>query len=322
MKKVIQKVVSFIIAVITLVMGVATVNADVAKTSLKYAAASGLQYAIFPASTVYVSQTSYSGYSHAGKNVTDIVPTSRVYAPFDCHIVYIDKSWGYVIVESDYDVIYADGTVGKMCVGFMHDNDISDLRVGMSLVQGQAFYDKGTKAGSGGSKITGAHVHVIVMRGAFTKSMKSKYSSRGNVNIYDAFWLTPDTRITKSGYDQNKWRYLNTTVEAKKPTLTVTRAFNAPTTLNNGKNFGLRGICSVDVGVISSVTAYIQGFNGTEFTYQSNPNSKQFDIRYTVNEQFLFNRLKKGTYVYFVEVKATNGDKVSTYTFSRYFTIT
>ena len=313
-----------IMTVITLVTSVITVNADAVKTSLKYAGADGLQYAVFPAYVVYVSQTSYSGYSHAGKNVTDIVPNTRLFAPFDCHVVYIDKSWGYVVVESDYYVIYADGTRGKMCVGFMHDNDISDLWVGKHISQFEYFYDKGTKAGSGGSKITGAHVHVIVMRGAFTKSMKSKYSSRGNVNIYDAFWIAPETRITKSGYDQSNWRYLNAAVEAKKPTLTVTTAFNAPpTTLKKNKCFALRGVISTDIGVINSVKAYVKGFNGTVFSYESNPNSKQFDIRYTVNESFCFNRIKdKGTYVYYVEISAVNQGKSSTYTFSRYFTIT
>lgn len=183
-------------------------------TKTNVSAASGgtcpatLEYAMFPNGILYVSQTAYAKYSHSGKNSTDIVPNGRVVAPFSCTIKYIDKSWGYVIVQSDYPVRYADGTIDYMCVGFMHDNNVSDLKVGMHLNQGQAFYDKGTKAGSGGSKITGAHVHINVMRGKFTTSMKSKYSSRANVYIYDAFWLAPNTKITKSGYAKTKWKSL------------------------------------------------------------------------------------------------------------------
>ena len=52
-----------IMTVITLVTSVATANADVVKTSLKYTGANGLEYALFPSDVVYVSQTAYSSYS-------------------------------------------------------------------------------------------------------------------------------------------------------------------------------------------------------------------------------------------------------------------
>ena len=191
---------AFVMAIILTIASLGFSNAN------RVAAAGGtcpsiianLEYATFPNNTVNVQQTAYGSYSHSGKNVTDIVPSGRVVAPFSGSIKYIDKSWGYVIMQSDNPVRYADGTVDYMCVGFMHDNNISDLYVGKHLVKGQAFYDKGDKKGAGGKDITGAHVHIIVMRGKFSNSMKSHYSERGNVYIYNAFWLTPNTKISKS----------------------------------------------------------------------------------------------------------------------------
>lgn len=208
MKKIfgLKQVSAIILAVVAMFSGVSTVNADT-KVSNRYVGYYGYEYAMFPNSTVYVSQKAYGSYSHSGKNVTDIVPDGRLVAPFSGTIRYIDKSWGYCILESDNKVVYADGTIDYMCVGFMHDNNISNLKVGKHINQGEAFYDKGTKAGPGGSKITGAHVHIIVMKGSFKSSMKSRYSSRGNVYIYNAFWLAPGTKITKSGYSKKNWRY-------------------------------------------------------------------------------------------------------------------
>lgn len=315
-----KKISATILAAVALFSGVSTVNADTGK----YCGTNGYEYAVFPNSTVYVSQTAYGDYSHSGKNVTDIVPDGRLVAPFSGTIRYIDKSWGYVILESDNKVNWADGTVDKLCVGFMHDNDISDLWVGKHINQGEAFYDKGTKAGSGGSKITGAHVHVIVMAGAFQDTFKSKYSTRGNVYIYNAFYLAPGTSISKSGYAKSNWKYLpdQGSVSQPAPVLRVTTAFNAPTTLKKGKSFGLRGIITADVGTITNVTAYVKGANGNAYYYNVNPSCKTWNAQNTINNSFLFGKLSKGNYTYYVSVTATNGGMCTNYTFSRDFKVT
>ena len=183
---------SLLCALLVIIIDVRTVNAET------------YEYAMFPSDVVYVSQTAYGSYSHSGKNVTDIVPNSDIKAPFSGTIRYKDATWGYVILESDKEVYYADGSLEKMCVGFMHDNNISDISVGQKIKQGQAFYQKGTQ--SPDNNVTGAHVHIICMRGAFTSEFKSNYSSRGNVYIYDAFYITEQTKITKSGYSSTVWK--------------------------------------------------------------------------------------------------------------------
>lgn len=167
------------------------------------------EFAIFPNGTVNVSQVAYnSGYSHAEYNATDILPDGDVYAPFTGTIVYVDPSWGYVVLQSKNKVYYADGTLDYMCVGFMHDNNIDDLWETKEIKKGAPFYQAGTKSPPDPKyKITGAHVHIVVMRGKLS-NYTYYYSGSGNVYIYDAFFLTDTTYISRSGYDTNSWKYL------------------------------------------------------------------------------------------------------------------
>lgn len=163
--------------------------------------------AVFPNGTVNVQQVAFGGYSHSGKNATDIVPDGDVYAPFSGTIRYRDTAWNFVWLESDSEVYWADGTFGKMCVGFMHDDDISDLPVGKHINQYQAFYQKGEKEPPGNDMVTGPHVHIIVYRGGYTSALADGYGKKGNSYIYDAFYLTSNTVMKVSGYDVSKWRY-------------------------------------------------------------------------------------------------------------------
>lgn len=172
------------------------------------AEAGRVETAYFPANVVDVSQGAYNAYSHDGKNVTDICPhgDGSVQAPFTGTIRYIDKDWNYVVLESNGKVRYADGTEDYMCVGFMHDDDISDLHKGDVIQQGQTFYQQGMKAPAG-NKMTGAHVHLVVMRGRYSEQ---SYLYNGTVMIYDALALRTGTEIVRSGYDETLWRYADT----------------------------------------------------------------------------------------------------------------
>ena len=200
------KVIAVIATALLTVSGLG-VGANIMASKRVSAAPACIEYAMFPNTTLNVSQVAYGNYSHKGKNVTDIVPNGRVKAPFSGTIRMISHEHGnYVILESDFNVRFADGTIGKMCIGLAHDNNVSDLWVGKHLNQGEEFYDKGTKADSSSSaKISGAHVHVAVFRGSYS-SIKNKYN--GNVYIYDALYLSSGTKVSKSGYASNKWRYL------------------------------------------------------------------------------------------------------------------
>lgn len=170
------------------------------------------EYALFPNETVNVTQLPYGSYSHAGKNVVDIVPDGDLIAPFSGTIRYRDPSWGFVWLESDDEVYWADGSLGKMCVGFTHDEDISDLPVGKKLVQGEPFYQKGKQAATaeGKAKIKGAHVHISIYRGGFSKALTDNYGEKGNAYIYDAFYISETAKVSLgSKYGKDKWNRLD-----------------------------------------------------------------------------------------------------------------
>ena len=153
--------------------------------------ASGEDMAIFCCNSLVVTQGAFDEYSHQAQNALDIQPTEgKAFAPFNGIIVDIDEgetSCNAVWLESISKVKYADGTYDYMTVCFMHDNDISDLYVGMGLKQGDWFYDSGTAGNS-----SGAHIHIAVYRGRFNSSMRI---GNGDVYAEDAFFLLDDTYI-------------------------------------------------------------------------------------------------------------------------------
>lgn len=86
-----------------------------------------------------------------------------------------------------------------------------------------------------------------------------------------------------------------------------------PGALRVGANFGIRGVVSVDKGVIISVYGAIMDVEG-KTVYQEKfyyPNTQSHDLRYSINNDLIFNDLSAGTYLYRVEVKAANGDQTS-----------
>ncbi|MCQ2423708.1 MAG: M23 family metallopeptidase [Clostridia bacterium] len=154
----------------------------------------GAEVAIFPAPTVRITQGAYDGYSHAEQNAIDVtIPGKRAFAPFTAKVVRIDTAYeacNAVWIQSCEPVLYADGTLDYMTVIFMHDDSIRDLSVGQVIMQGQYFYDMGTAGNA-----SGAHIHIAVLRGAFTKKMH--LTGSGDVFAEDAFFLLPETEVAE-----------------------------------------------------------------------------------------------------------------------------
>lgn len=87
---------------------------------------------------------------------------------------------------------------------------------------------------------------------------------------------------------------------------------NAPSSQRYGANFGIRGIVSTDCGVINKVYGVILNSNGNVVqsgTYY--PNAASHDLRYSINNDLIFNRLGYGTYTYRVYVTAQNGSQTT-----------
>jgi len=163
--------------------------------------ASGEELAVFVSESLFVTQGAYDTFSHQKQNAIDIVPMEgSVRAPFNAKIVRIDANYeacNAVWIQSNEKVRYADGTLDYMTICFLHDNYISDLYVGMPLLQGQYFYDAGTYGVSAGK-----HVHFSTYRGKFNYNMRI---GSGDINAEDALFIPDDTYIYQSyGLDWNE----------------------------------------------------------------------------------------------------------------------
>lgn len=144
------------------------------------AEAATVQPAMWFMDNLNITQVPGGDYSHKGTMNFDVgnggTPHANIKAPFDCKIVKIHTGSGYgntVIIESLNQVLYADGTVDYMSMAFGHDNNVSDLKVGQTLKQGQVFYQTGTKDASAD------HAHITCIKGKYKNDMWTK-NSYGN----------------------------------------------------------------------------------------------------------------------------------------------
>lgn len=201
----------------------------------------------FPASQMNLSQIAYetgSGSSHGDYNAIDILPGGRVFAPFTGVVKQKDSRWGYVLFQSTDRVYYPDGTLDYMTVGFMHDENISDISVGQTIGQGTVFYDaggQGKKSDGTYGHVYGNHVDISVFKGAVNSV--TKYG-RGNIYAYQAFSINRGrtTSIINKGKAlaghstnngaptdwTNLWKDLQT--DAEKPTISEVSVWNVSST--------------------------------------------------------------------------------------------
>lgn len=206
-----KKIICLVLAICTLIsMLPSTFAADFTVDTSIY------EYAIFPAKQLNLSQIAFETASHGDQNAIDILTDNALVAPFTGTIVYRDPNWGYVMLQSNEKVRWADGTIDYMSVGFMHDSDISDLPLNKEVKKGTEFYHPG---GQGGvyegnvlqrysSSAYSEHVHITVHRG---KVKRGYPYGNGDVFAYNAFYI--DDKVTTSqagrgeGYAVNSVNY-------------------------------------------------------------------------------------------------------------------
>lgn len=98
------------------------------------------------------------------------------------------------------------------------------------------------------------------------------------------------------------------------PVLSITE-YNSPSKIDQGSNFGIRGIVQTSVGVITEIKGYI--LDGTGNVIQSSrktPNETSHNLRYSINNDLVFGKLTAGDYIYRVAATAVNGDQTATQT--------
>ena len=150
-----------------------------------------------------MSQKAKSEFSHKGDKALDIsggdLGIDSLKAPFTGIIRRIYTNTNAVWLESVDKVKYADGTIDYMTILTMHDNDISNLRVGSTINQGAIYYQEGKKGYT-----TGNHIHLAVGKGKFSGNgwYQNQYGNWVINNQYDvhkALFLLNSVNIKNSG---------------------------------------------------------------------------------------------------------------------------
>lgn len=102
--------------------------------------------------------------------------------------------------------------------------------------------------------------------------------------------------------------------EGRPPTLTISGQ-NYPENMKQGSNFGVRGTVRTDYGVITTVYGEITDSNGNVVQYgRHQPNKSSDNLRYSINNDLIFDRLSAGSYIYRIQATAKNGSKETTQT--------
>lgn len=126
---------------------------------------------LFPMKVINITQGVNGQYSHQGTYAIDNAGKDTgiddVYAPCTMVIKYKDsaKNGNAVFAQSTDKVQFADGTIEYATMMFIHCNNISHLRLGQTIKQGESFYKEGTAG-----QATGNHCHIEVAKGEYTKS--------------------------------------------------------------------------------------------------------------------------------------------------------
>lgn len=162
-----------------------------------------MEKAVLLMNTLNVSQKANNEFSHKGDKALDLsgkdTGIDNLKAPFTGIIRRIYSNTNAVWLESLNKVKYADGTVDYMTVLTMHDNDVSNLRVGQIINQGSVYFEEGRKGYT-----TGNHIHLAVGKGKFTGNgwYKNSYGNwviNNQYDVYKGLYLYSNTIIRNDG---------------------------------------------------------------------------------------------------------------------------
>lgn len=166
-----------------------------------------MEKAILNIDNLDISQGMNGEFSHKGDKALDMTNCSYLKAPFTGIVKRIYENCNAVWLESLEKVEYADGTVDYMTVMTLHDNDVSNLKVGQVIKQGEIYYHPGIKGNA-----TGSHIHISVCKGKFTGSgwYKNEYESWCSNNQYDitkALFIHTDVKVSNGWYSWKETIY-------------------------------------------------------------------------------------------------------------------
>lgn len=167
-----------------------------------------MEKAYFPMDILHVTQGENGNASHKGSLAMDFggkdTGADKIYAPCTMRIVRVRKDSSHEIyAESVEPVQWADGTADYMNFTFMHDNSINaNVKTGAIIRQGEYFADEGG-FGRGQAGRFANHLHLEVGKGKSparqVKNSAGTPMTPGQVHIYNALFLKPDTIIRNDG---------------------------------------------------------------------------------------------------------------------------
>ena len=164
-----------------------------------------------------VTQSSNGNFSHKGDYAIDIAGKDSgidsLKAPFTGIVKRIYNNGNAVWLESVDKVLYADGTSDYMTVLTIHDNDITNLKVGDIVKQGTSYYNEGTSGNA-----TGNHIHLSTGKGKFTgngwyKNSYGNWCINNQIEVNKALFLLNTTKIISDG--GMKWTITNSLTESQ-----------------------------------------------------------------------------------------------------------
>lgn len=164
-----------------------------------------MEKAVLNVETLNVTQGMNGSYSHKGDLAIDIGSACKyLKAPFTGTIKRIYTNCNAVWLESNEKVKYADGTEDYMTILTIHDDDVSNLKVGKVIKQNEIYYHPGKKG-----KVTGSHIHIAIGKGKFSGTgwYENKYGSwciNNQYNIVKALFLYDKVKIQNAMYDWKK----------------------------------------------------------------------------------------------------------------------
>lgn len=191
-----------------------------------------MEKAVFLMDTLNVSQKANGNFSHKGDKALDIAGKDTgidsLKAPFTGIIKRIYKNTNTVWLESIDKVKYADGTIDYMIVMTIHDNDVSNLKVGDIIKQGSVYYEEGRKGYT-----TGNHIHLAIGKGKFTGNgwslnNEGSWIVNNQYDVHKALYILDSIKIINSGgYNWVKTNTLNEDIVLEnKNTYTVKKGDN------------------------------------------------------------------------------------------------
>lgn len=162
-----------------------------------------MEKAVFMMDYLNITQNANSSFSHKGDKAIDIAGKDSgidsFKAPFTGIIKKIYINDNTVWLESVDKVKYADGTIDYMTIFTTHDNDISNLKVGDIIKQGEIYYHEGTRGYA-----TGNHIHLAIGKGKFTGNgwYQNEYGYwviNNQYDVYKALYLLDSVNVINSG---------------------------------------------------------------------------------------------------------------------------